>query len=131
MCSQIEQIVNANKNSVIYIGGDLNLPDIDWKTNSISGSQYSKAINQRYLDLINLCNLQQSVCESTRKENILDIFLTNRPSLVNKCITIPGLGDHDAVLIDTNTKAKLLKPIKRKILLWNRTDLDALKAAAK
>ena len=29
MCSKIEEIVNANKNSVVYLGGDLNLPDIE------------------------------------------------------------------------------------------------------
>jgi len=77
-----------------------------------------------------MCNFQQSVKESTRKENILDIFLTNRPSLVNKCTTIPGLGDHEAVLTDTNTKANRVKPIKRKIMLWNRMDSHALKASA-
>ena len=30
MCTEIENIVKANKNLIIWIGGDLNLPDIIW-----------------------------------------------------------------------------------------------------
>ena len=56
--------------------------------------------------------------------------MTNRPSLVNKCATIPGVGDHDAVHIQTDTRAKRVKPIRRKIVLWNKTDTDSLKNAA-
>ena len=32
MCFQIENILTANKNSVVLIGGELNLSVIDWKT---------------------------------------------------------------------------------------------------
>lgn len=39
---------------------------------------------------------------STRNENILDISIINRPTLVNKCVNIPGLSNHDAVLFDSN-----------------------------
>ena len=130
MCKQIEGIVNSNKNAAILIGGDLNLPDVDWNSNSINGNQYLKAINQCTIDMVNECHLKQIVNEPTRGDNILDVFMTNRPSLVNKCATIPGVGDHDAVHIQTDTRAKRVKPIRRKIVLWNKTDTDSLKNAA-
>ena len=38
----------------------------------------------------------------TRVNNILDVFCTNRPSLVDRISTVPGLSDHDIVLVDTN-----------------------------
>ena len=114
----------------MLIGGDLNLPDVDWNSNSMNGNQYLKAINQCTLDMVNECHLKQIVNEPTRGENILDVFMTNRPSLVNKCVTIPGLGDHDAVHIQTDTRAKRVKPVRRKILLWNKADIDSLKNAA-
>ena len=34
----------------------------------------------------------------TRKSNTLNIFATNRPGLVNKCVAIPGIGDHEAII---------------------------------
>jgi hypothetical protein len=49
-----------------------------------------------------------------RHENTLDLFLTNRPSVVNRCEPLPGLGDHEIVYIDTDISAKLNKPVKRK-----------------
>ena len=49
-----------------------------------------------------------------RHENTLDLFLMNRPSLVNRCEPLPGLGDHEIVYIDTDISAKLNKPVKRK-----------------
>ena len=35
MRKTVTHIGSAYKNSTIWIGGDINLPDIDWKTNSI------------------------------------------------------------------------------------------------
>jgi len=32
LCSTIENIKKSYKNAVIWIGGDLNLPDINWAT---------------------------------------------------------------------------------------------------
>ena len=59
----------------------------------------------------------------TRKDSILDIFVTNRPSLVNKCTPIPGLSDHDIVLIDANIVPSRQKPARRLIYLWNKANL--------
>ncbi|CAG2228589.1 unnamed protein product [Mytilus edulis] len=50
------------------------------------------------------------------------------PSLVNKCKTIPGVGDNDTVLIDTLAKPQRAKPTKRKIYLWDKANLPSLKA---
>ena len=53
---------------------------------------------------------EQIVTSPTRQNNILDIFITNRPSLTSQCHTIPGLGDHHAIsihsLISTSTPNK-------------------------
>ena len=54
----------------------------------------------------------------TRLENTLDIFITNRPTLVSKCKSIPGLSDHNIVLTDTNIIPLRQKPPKRLVYLW-------------
>ena len=64
----------------------------------------------------------QSVDSPTRNQSILDIFCTNRPSLVSCCQILPGISDHEAVLVKTSTVLKHKKPTKQKIYLWNRVD---------
>ena len=47
--------------SILMIGGDLNLPDIEWTTNYIKGHQYLKAINEHMLALEEDLGLSQLV----------------------------------------------------------------------
>ena len=48
------------------------------------------------------------------------MFLTNRPSLINRVTPIPGISDHDTIpYIESSIKAKYQRPVRRKIFLWN------------
>ena len=79
--------------------GDFNLPCIDWRTESLKCSCKFKVMYEDFMDRIQNFNLQQMVTTPTRQENILDLFLTNTPSLVQNTETLPSLGtsDHDIV----------------------------------
>ena len=127
LCSTIQDIGQKYKNAVIRLGGDLNLPDINWNTCSVDGNQNPAQINNKFLGAIQNCSLEQKVTCPTRKESTLDLFLTNRPSLVNRCTTLPGIGDHDIVFLESSVSAKRSKLVKRKIYLWKRADTDKLK----
>ena len=74
-------------------------------------------MNNKFLELVQDNHLEQVVTFPTRHEDTLDLFLTNRPFLVNRCVPLPGLGDHEIVYIDTDISAKLNKPVKRKIYM--------------
>lgn len=74
----------------------------------------------KFLDLIHDSNLEQIVSFPTRKDHVLDLFMTNRPSLVNSCEPLPGIVDHDIVYIDIT--AKINKLTQRKINLWEKAD---------
>ena len=39
MCKDLQSITLTNSSSTIWIGGDLNLPDINWTVNTITGHQ--------------------------------------------------------------------------------------------
>ena len=41
LTSAIENLVKNHPKDVIWIGGDINLPDIDWSSNTISGCAIS------------------------------------------------------------------------------------------
>ena len=91
------------------------IPDIEWSNDQVRRHQYSHYINDCFLETLARTGLEQIVDFPTRKDNILDIILTNRPSLVNKCEGAPGLSDHDMVLLEAHAQATRAKPVRRKI----------------
>ena len=132
----ITEIRAKFKKSEFMMGGDFNLPDIDWETSEIKGGRYSKTVNQIILDACNDNGLRQTVTEPTRKdktsgvENILDLFLTSNPNLLTKTEVVSGLGDHEAVRIDSLLQLSRKKKAKREIRLWKQTDIQSLKRDA-
>ncbi|XP_072181424.1 uncharacterized protein [Diadema setosum] len=127
LCNEIENLCNKHKNAVFWLGGDLNLPDIKWDTQAVEGNQYIHAISNRFLEMIGNCGLQQMVTFPTRHNKTLDLFLSNRPSLVNRCTAHPGISDHDIVVVDSDVSPKRRKPVKRKLHLWKNADLRNMK----
>ena len=81
----LTNIVRNNPQSPIWIAGDFNLPIINWSDGSISGNNYPHTFAELLLDFSNTYGFTQMVDAPTRKHNILDLFLTNRPSLVKSC----------------------------------------------
>ena len=127
-CSTINNIVNNNKNSTIWIAGDFNLPDIDWNELAVTKSQYNKDMNEIFLDTFLDQGLKQMINFTTREKNILDLFFTNRPNLINKCSNLNyTISDHDIISIDSKIKPTRIRPIKRLIHLWNKTNPSELK----
>jgi hypothetical protein len=62
--------------------------------------------------------------------NTLYLYITSNPSLVKNAQTIPGISDHEMVLIDEDIKAVYHKPKPRKVLLFKSTDWNKVKEAA-
>ena len=50
------------------------------------------------LDICSDMGLTQMNNQPTRKENILDLYFTNSPTLVRHMERIPGIGDHDSAI---------------------------------
>ena len=111
LCQTIEDIIKENPAATIWLGGDINLPNIDWSTNSPSGNNYPTSFCNLVLDLFYDMNFTLLVTFPTRNENTLDIFATNRSTLVNKCIPIPGISDHESIYVESCIKAKYRQPI--------------------
>jgi hypothetical protein len=71
----VDNVIRKNRTSVVWRGGDINLPDICWKTQSSIGHQNTLRINSTFLDLAQDNILEQVVTFPTRKEHTLDLFL--------------------------------------------------------
>ena len=120
-----------DRKGALWIGGDLNLPDIDWKSETVAGHQYASTISSTFIDKTRDLGLTQVVHKPTRNNKILDIFLTNRPSLITKCTTLPGLSDHDIVITESKIKACKVFQMPRAVTIWKKANIQAIKNETK
>lgn len=67
---EITNIRRKHQKNIFLIGGDFNLPDINWNEQSIQGRQYPIKTSQTFLDIIADNGLEQVVDFPTRKDNL-------------------------------------------------------------
>ena len=118
---------------VMWLGGDFNLGDIDWDSCSVKPPCSRLRLSQSLLQAAEDFSLTQVVKIPTRKERILDLFLTSHPNLVNRVQTIPPLTsamDHDIVFVDVNTRADIQKKSPQRMFRYNKADWEAMRTAA-
>ena len=71
----------------IIFTGDLNFPTIDWQIETAdSGTHENQVQANAFLQFAQEQCLQQYIEEPTRKNNILDVFLTNNDQLIRQII---------------------------------------------
>ena len=71
--------------------------------------------HDKFLEILDDYGLTQHVNKPTRLYNTLDLFVTNNPTLINKVEVLPGLADHNAVLIEGDISAISNKRRPRRI----------------
>lgn len=121
------------KETVVILGGDFNLADIDW-TNRVVKPYATEATKCALL--LDICNdffLDQLVTEPTRisgnTKNILDLVLTSHPGHITNCEVTAGISDHDAVTFLLNSTPKRTKKMPRKIYLFSKANIPNLQSA--
>ena len=119
--------LNHKSNKHFLLCGDFNCPDIDWAQCAVNPNADQRDVQQQLLDIASSHCLTQVVEEPTRQGNILDLCFTTNHSLVKGVSVIPGISDHDAVVIDS-----IIKPIyqqfkRRTVLRFNKADWCNLK----
>lgn len=124
LCNTIESLILDHPNSIIWIAGDINLPNINWSDWSTHSNNYSVTLSNLFTELLISTGFSQLVDSPTRHNNILDIFATNRPSLVTKCEVVPGISDHEAVHVETQLKVVTVHSAPRQVLLWDKADFQ-------
>ena len=125
--NHVQETHNPNGKYTIMLGGDFNVPYIDWETLAILPSCNSWGMYEKLLDVIDENELQQFQLEPTRNDATLDLFFTNKPSLIKNITVIPGISDHDTVVVDTALTITPNVKLPRKIQQWSKTDWDKVK----
>jgi len=86
------------------IGGDLNLPQVDWK-----GIADSTIVTQAFINgLVWNNGYSQVVGKPTRGDSLLDVYLVRPESALISCGTVQGISDHFGVLLDVEWAEKVL-----------------------
>ena len=115
----------------LWIAGDFNFPDINWNNMSVLGTAYPNNMNKFFIDTIEEISMEQIVDFPPRLDNILDLVFTTHPSLVNKCKPLPGIENHDIVLIDTSIEVTRSKTPRHKIYIWKSANTDEISKVVK
>ena len=118
-----------NKDKPIILAGDFNLPHIDWENNTVKTGSNQVNHHQELIEIIEDSGMEQLHVQlkPSRENNILDLFLTNQPSLVKSCNTIPCISDHNMIIVDTDLKPRYNKPKRREINIFKKANWDQIK----
>lgn len=108
---QLSAFLDTLQDDIIILGGDFNLPDIDWSSGdpaaSVSGSVYSA-----FFYLVSDFAFRQYIHDASRDDNtgnILDLLLCNVTGVVTTVNTLPGISDHRAFIADVNAQNVIAK----------------------
>ncbi|CAG2208258.1 unnamed protein product [Mytilus edulis] len=124
-------VLNVSENSKdkpIILAGDFNPPHIDWNNNTVKSGKPQVKHHQELLEFIEEFGMEQLQLKPSRENNILDFFLTNHPSLVKSCNTLPGISDHNMIVLDTDLKPQYNKPKPREIYVYKKAKWEEIKA---
>ena len=99
--------VCAIRNATTVIGDDFTFPGRDWKTKTLKPNTAYSSLHVKFSDNLDNNSMVQTVEEPTRKNNTLDLLITNQPSKVQRVDVLPGVSDHDIVFAEFD-----LRPVK-------------------
>ena len=94
-----ESFIKKYKNAQIMMMGDMNLPSVNWTTETVKSDRADTKCGKMFLRFMDKHLLEQHVNETTRKEkNTLDIIVTNIPAMIHSIQVekvANSLSDHD------------------------------------
>ncbi len=127
LTSTLTKITQEHPASNIILGGDFNLPSIDWEQASVKDKpQYGNNLNTAFMDMLNTLGLSQMVSIPTRLSNTLDLLITNNPDMVKNVDTRPGISDHEAVTANIHLNAQRNKKKPRSVWKFGKGNIEGL-----
>ncbi len=121
--------IRTSSNGQIILGGDFNLPSVNRESMSVDPGGSYIDLSRQMIDIANDFGFEQVVKEPTRGNNILDLFFTSNPTLIERSWVVPGISDHDGIpVIVVSTKPRFIKHKPRKVYQFHKADTSALKS---
>ncbi len=123
-----QSVSDIGGNDLTLVAGDFNCPGINWENNSIAAGSPEMAGHEAVIEFQNDHQLTQVQHEPTRAKNCLDLFFTSNPSLVKSTNVVPGISDHDIIVIDTDIRPTIAKSAPHTAYNYKRADWFGIKA---
>jgi hypothetical protein len=95
---------NVTKRSIV--GGDLNLPLANWKGDAEKASGFQACVNNLVWDN----GFTQVVSGPTRGDPLLDIYLLRPECSLISCNILPGISDHNGILLEVEWNKNCWEP---------------------
>ena len=130
--NDIGNTMKKYKHMQCAIGGDFNLPCLNWLEEEIlDGPGKSKC--DLFVKLIDEYGLSQHSKEIScpALNNILDLIFTNNPSSVSHIYCTPGMSDHNAAICVLNILHQYKRQPKRTIFMYNKANWDDIRTETK
>lgn len=93
---------------------------------SIVKHQYIKQASEIFLDSLDTINAKQIVDFPTRDKYVLELLLTSKLPLLNKCQDIPGPGDHQSAVFADIDCHQQKQAICRTVYICKRVIIEVL-----
>ena len=127
------KIQDEVKSPYIILGGDFNIPNLDWTEETIVPHG---ALQDKIMTITDDFAMDQLVVFPTRRdangtENILDLLFTTRPSQVSDIRPHVPMADHSIVMAEITTCAPVQTKPPRTVYLWSKIDEQAYKQVPK
>ncbi|CAB3379751.1 Hypothetical predicted protein [Cloeon dipterum] len=110
----------------LFVMGDLNL-EIDWNAEAPIPKS---TVAEKFLDSFDSLAFAQLIKSATRTtattEKIIDLFLSDTPTLVSSSEVIAGISDHDALLVHLKMDSRRPTPISATVPDWQRANWPML-----
>ena len=107
------------------IGGDLNLPQAEWKEDEEKTSGFQAIVNNLVWD----SSYTQVESGPTRGDAVLGIHLLRPESSLISCNILPGISDHNGVLLEVEWDKISREPkVERIFSVYHKTDVLGLQA---
>ena len=116
-----------NSNSTIVLGGDFNLPGIDWDKGVVNPKAANKSQCELLLSSLDTHALAQIHKEPTRKEIFLDLLITNKPGLIKSSHSVPGISDHCAVVTELDIDPPYRRTKPRPVRQFKKANWEAIR----
>lgn len=115
-------LVDPSKSHILVLGG-FNYPKLEWEETQpiLKQNCQNHEIYQDFFSILGdncLTQISQMVSEPTREDTILDLFLTNGPTLVDSVSVVPGISDHQVVFAVVKLRPTVQKIKSRTMQLF-------------
>ena len=120
-------LMPKNSNQTIVLGGDFNLPGIDWDNGVVNPKAANKSQCELLLSSLDTHALAQIHKEPTREEIILDLLITNKPGLIKSSHSVPGISDHCAVVTELDIDSPYRRTTPRPVCQFKKANWEAIR----